>query len=89
MDKKVLTKAQLKALLQIGEDGGLDLSGIRSATIGALVGLGLVTVRFAEHEKVYRPSRSWSSTRWTRTCVELVGVSLTDLGRTVLREVGK
>lgn len=77
------TAAQMKALRQMA-DGGLDLTGIRSATIGALVGLGLITVRHAEVTQTFRPSRSWSTTRWTRTSVALASVTLTPAGRALI-----
>jgi hypothetical protein len=77
------TPAQMKALRQM-VDGGLDLSGIRSATIGALVGLGLIAVRHAEVSQTFRPSRAWSTTRWTRTRVALASVVLTPAGRALI-----
>lgn len=85
MPRPKLTRPQDEALARIAANGGTDLSGIRSATIGALVGAGYLKVWHREIEETFRPSRSWSNERWTRRRTVRAGVMVTDAGVAYLK----
>ena len=78
----MITDAQIKALRQI--DDGFDFSGIRSATFGALKDAGYITMTFGDVSETYRPSRSWSTTRWTRTRNVMKTCTITKAGKALL-----
>lgn len=81
MKRDALSKTMRDGLRMLARDIGEWPS---VSTVLALSARGLVTVTWGEVAETFRPSRSWSSVRWTRLRTTMTTVTLTDAGRKAL-----